>query len=85
MLVPTSAVLAQFGIAFYTLFDEPNSLMQDLPDDAAEPMGDGPNGRLIAQSRQQTPEHRLEITAFLPGRSVGRLVQHPPQVFVSFY
>ena len=75
MLVPTSAraVLAQFGIGFYTLFDEANSLMQDLPDDAAEPIGDGPNGRLIAQSRQQTPEHRLEITAFLPGRSVGRL------------
>ena len=75
-------MLAQFGIAFCTLFDELNPLMQDLPDDAAEPIGDGPNGRLIAQSRQQTPEHRLEITAFLPGRSVGRLVQHPPQVFV---
>ena len=67
------AVLAQSRIGFYTLFDEANSLMQDLPDDAAEPIGDGPNGRLIAQSRQQTPEHRLEITAFLPGRSVGRL------------
>src|SRR5215469_13238798 len=78
------AVLAQFGIAFYSSFDVPNSVMQDLPDDAAEPMGDGPNGRLIAQSRQQTPEHCLAITAFLPGRSVGRLVQHPPQVFVSF-
>ena len=67
-------MLLQFGIAVYTLFDEPNPLMQDLPDDAAEPMGDGPYGRLIAQSRQQTPEHRLEITAFLPGRSVGCLV-----------
>ena len=38
-----------------TLFDESNSLMQDLPNYAAEPMGDGPNGRLIAQPRQQTP------------------------------
>ena len=71
-------MLAQFGIAFYTLFDEPNSVMQDLPDDATGPMFDGPNGRLIAESRQQTPEHCLEITAFLPGRIVGRLVQHPP-------
>jgi len=62
-------MLAQFGIAFCTLFDELNPLMQDLPDDAAEPMGDGPNGRLIAQSRQQSPEHRLETTAFLPGGS----------------
>ena len=54
-------MLAQFGIAFYTLFDEPNSVMQDLPDDAAEPMGDGPNGRLIAQSRQQTPRANADL------------------------
>ena len=61
MLVPESAsMLLQFGIAIRTLFDESNTLMQDLPNYAAEPMGDGPNGRLIAQSRQQTPEHCLK-------------------------
>ena len=48
------AMLLQFGIAIRTLFDESNTFMQDLPNYAAEPMGDGPNGRLIAQSRQQT-------------------------------
>jgi hypothetical protein len=58
--------------------------MQHLPNYTAEPMGDDPNGRLIAQPRQQTPEHRLEVTAFLPRRSVGCLVQHSPQIFVSF-
>jgi hypothetical protein len=53
--------------------------MQDLPNYAAEPMSNGPNGRLIAQPRQQTPEHRLKVTAFLSRCSVRRLVQYPPQ------
>ena len=52
------AMLLQLGIAFHTLFDESNSLMQDLPNHAAEPMGDCPNGRLIAQPGQQTTDHR---------------------------
>ena len=34
-------MLPQFGVALDTLFDELNSLMQDLPNYAAEPMGDG--------------------------------------------
>jgi hypothetical protein len=66
----------QFGIAFHTFFDE----SQDLPNYAAEPMGDGPNGRLVAQSGQKPAEYRLEVTAFLPGRSVGRVIQYPPQI-----
>src|SRR5215470_17974595 len=81
---PPGAMLLQFGIAFHTLFDESNPLMQDLPNYAAEPVGDGPNGRLVAQSRQQPAEYRLEVTAFLSGRSVGRLIQYPPQILVSF-
>jgi hypothetical protein len=76
-------MLLQLGNAFHTLFDESNPLMQDFPNYAAEPMGDGPNGRLVAQSRQQPAEYCLEVTAFLPGRSVGRLLQYPPQIFVS--
>ena len=58
--------------------------MQDLPHHAAEPMGDGPDGGLIAQARQQAPEHHLKVTAFPLDRSVRRLVQHPPQIFIAF-
>jgi hypothetical protein len=76
-------MLLQLGIAFHTLFDESNALMQDLPNYAAEPMGDGPNGRLVVQSRQQPAEYRLEVTAILPRCSMGRLIQYPPQIFVS--
>jgi hypothetical protein len=42
--------------------------MQDLPNHAAEPMSDGPDGGLIAQPRQQTPEHRLKVAAVLLDR-----------------
>src|ERR1700752_5197280 len=59
-------------------------LMQDLPHHTAEPMGDGPDGGLIAQARQQAAEHHLKVTAFPLDRSVRRLVQHPPQIFIAF-
>src|SRR5271157_4906466 len=78
------AVLADLGIRFAALLDKSHSLMQDLPNDAAEPMGDCPDGTLVAQSRQQTPEHGLKVTAFLLHRSVRRLVQYPPQIFIPF-
>jgi hypothetical protein len=39
---------------------------------------------LLAQARQQVPEDGLKVTAFLPHRSVGRLVQHSSQVFIPF-
>jgi len=58
--------------------------MQDLPDHAAEPMSDGPEGGLIAQPRQQTPEHGLKIAAFLRDGSVRRLIQHSAQIFIAF-
>src|ERR1700752_4240984 len=39
----------------------------------AEPMGDAPDGGLIAQPGQQTPEHHLKVTAFPLDRSLRRL------------
>lgn len=47
-------------MAFVASLDESSSLMQDRPNYAAEPMGNCPNGGLVAQSRQQPPEHRLK-------------------------
>src|SRR4030095_250821 len=59
-------------------------LMQDLPNHPAEPMGDRPDRGLIAQSRQQTAEERLKITASLLDCRVGCLVQDASQILVSF-
>src|SRR5580700_110522 len=53
-----SAFLLSLGIRFAALLDKSHPLMQDLPNHTAEPMGNGPDGGLIAQPRQQTPEHR---------------------------
>src|SRR3984893_4111878 len=76
------ALLLSLRIRFGALLDKSNPPMQDLPPHATEPMGDCPDGGLIAQSRQQTPEHRLKVTAILLHRSVSRLVQHPSQIFI---
>jgi hypothetical protein len=46
----------------------------DLPNYAAESMGDGPDGGLIAQASQQAPEHQLKVAAFLFDGRVRRLV-----------
>src|SRR5882672_9893430 len=48
------AFVLGLGIRFAALLDKSHPLMQDLPNHTAEPMGDGPDGRLIAQPRQQT-------------------------------
>src|SRR5215510_6858353 len=69
---------------FVALLDESHSFMQDLPNNATEPMGDGPDGGLIAEAGQQTAEHDLKVTAFLGDRSVRSLVQHSTQVFIAF-
>jgi hypothetical protein len=71
-------------IRLAALLDKSHPFMQDLPDEAAQTMGDGPDGGLIAQPRQQTPEHGLKMTAFLRDGSVRSLVQHPPQIFIAF-
>src|SRR5262245_32060480 len=69
---------------FVALLDESHPFMQDLPNDATESMGHGPDGGLIAEARHQTPEHNLKMTAFLGDRSVRGLVQHSTQVFMPF-
>src|SRR5215813_5488088 len=55
------AVLAELGIRFAALLDISHPLMQNLPNQEAEPMCDCPDGRLVSQARQRTPEHRLFV------------------------
>src|SRR6202007_896471 len=64
------------GTDFVALLDKSHSFMQDLPNETTEPMSHRPDGGLIAQAGQQTPEHGLKMTAFLRHRSVCCLVQH---------
>src|SRR5580765_3667355 len=43
-------------ISFATLLDISHPFMQDLPNQSTETVGDGPDGGLVAQPWQQTPE-----------------------------
>jgi hypothetical protein len=47
------------GTHFLALLDESHPFMQDLPNYTTEAMGNGPNGGLIPQAGQQTPEYGL--------------------------
>jgi hypothetical protein len=58
-----SAFLLGLGIRFAASLDKSHPLVQYLPNHAAEPMSDSPDGGLIAQPRQQTPEHRLKMSS----------------------
>jgi hypothetical protein len=79
-----SALLLFSGCDFGALLDEAQAFMQDLPNETTKPMSHGPDGGLIAQAGQQTPEHDLKVTASLCHRRVGCLVQHPAHVFIAF-
>src|SRR5436309_2673584 len=72
------------GTHITALLDISHPFMQDLPNYATEPMGNGPDGGLIAEAGHQTAEHHLKITPFLRDRSVRGLVQNSTQVFISF-
>jgi hypothetical protein len=74
----------ELWFGFDALLDVADSLMKNLPDQAAQAMCDGPDSGLITQTRQQTPEDCLKVGAFAPGSSMSGLVEHPAHVFVAF-
>jgi len=56
--------------------------MQEFPDEAGEAVGDGPDGAVIAKSRQKATEKSLEATALLFNRRVSGLIEEPPYVAI---
>jgi hypothetical protein len=54
------------------MLDVPNLLMEDLPDEPQQAMGDSPDRQLYSLPYSQTLKQNLEITAF---RSYGRPCQ----------
>jgi hypothetical protein len=53
---------------FLASFDVPDLLMENLPDQPSQTMGDGPDGSFIFDSGQETAEQRLKDGAFLLSR-----------------
>ncbi len=72
------------GRGFAAGLHEAHSLMQNLPDQTAQAVGNGPDRALVAETRQQTTEHGLEMAAVFLDRGVGRLIENAAQVAVAF-
>src|SRR4029077_11086420 len=60
------------------------ALVQNLPDQSAEAMGNRPDGLLIGEPCPQTAKRPLKHAAFRLYRRMCRLIQEPPQVAVAF-
>jgi len=57
--------------------------MENDPDEAAKPMGNGPDGLIVSQAGYQSATDNFENGALRLGRGVGRLIQNAPHVAVA--
>src|SRR5215472_9606368 len=67
----------------WTSFLVTDSLVQNLPDQAAKPVGNDPDRDVVAQARQVAPVEEGEDTAFEFDRRVGRLVEEASHLTVT--
>src|SRR5450759_444548 len=72
------------GLGTYrrTPFLVAHPLVQNQPEQSAESMGDGPDGLLVSQTRQQPAERQLEYAPFGLDRRLSRLIQQSPHMAV---
>ena len=61
----------------------PDALVQNLPDQTTQPMGNGPDGLRVPEARHQTSVGQLEDTAFGLDRRVGRLIEQASHLPVA--
>ena len=58
--------------------------MQNDPDQATEPVGDGADGLIVSSARHQSAIDDLENGSFRFDRGVGSLIENAPHVAVTF-
>lgn len=58
--------------------------MQNLPDKAAEAMGDEPDGLLMTQARHIATIENLEDASFAFHRGIGRLIENRAHMTIAF-
>ena len=78
------AALYGFRIDRLPEFDESRSFVQDVPDDEAQPMGDGPDGLDVSKSNNQALEQGLQPATFGSGGCLGGLTKQAAQEAVAF-
>ena len=59
-------------------------LMENQPKQPAKSMGDGPDGLLVSQARQQPAKGHSEYASFDLDRGMSSLIQKPPHLAVAF-
>src|SRR6516162_3099918 len=79
-----SPLLSGLGVAVGAWLDITASLRQDLPHQAAPPMGHRPNRSVILQARHLTAEHGLKVAPLGLHRPWRCLRPYPPHIAVPF-
>jgi dienelactone hydrolase len=60
-----------------------NALVQNLPNEPTEPIGDGANGLRVAETWNQPTIHELKNAAFGFDGGIGRLIEHSAHLAVA--
>src|ERR1035437_10848421 len=70
------------GTHRWTPFLVADPLMEDHPKQSAKPMGNGPDGLLVSQARQQPVKCQFKYAPFDLYRRLSRLIQKPPHLTI---
>jgi hypothetical protein len=62
-----------------------NALVENLPNQSAQPMRDRADGLSKTQSRHQSLKHQLKNTAFGLHSSIGRLIEYATHLAVALW
>src|ERR1035437_6562737 len=79
---PRCACAFGFGTYRRTPLLVAHPLVQNQPKQSAKPMGNGPDGLLVSQARQQPVKCHFEYASFDLYRRLSRLIQQPPHLTI---
>ena len=68
----------------WAAFFVPNALVQDLPNQTTEPVGDGTDGLRVSEARDEPAIHDGEDRALRLHRGVGGLIQDASHLSIAF-
>ena len=68
----------------FARFDQSCALVQDVPNDNADPVSDGPNRFHISETDDQASKDRLQMTTVGPGCGLSSLTEQAAQEAVPF-
>jgi len=74
----------RFGVSGFTEFDESCPFMQDIPDDLADTVSDGPDCLDISQTDHEALEKRRQMAILGSDGGLCRLVQQASQEAIAF-